>query len=89
MAVRAWLETAIPPVFGKEMDFRMADISNTGISHFFDNPKYFPLPLREGIEGREICYILSTLTPTLSRHRERVDWSIGSKNERILQGSDT
>jgi len=37
MAARAWLETAIPPVFGKEMDdgFEMADISNMDIGHFF------------------------------------------------------
>jgi hypothetical protein len=37
MAVRAWSETTIPPVFGKEMDQRaqMADIRNTGISHFY------------------------------------------------------
>jgi hypothetical protein len=35
-ADRAWLETAIPPVFGKEMEQRsqMADIPNTDISHF-------------------------------------------------------
>jgi len=37
MAVRAWLETVLPPVFGKEMElgFQMADISNTGISLFY------------------------------------------------------
>jgi len=36
MAVRARLETAIPPVFGKEMDdrFRMADTPNMGIGYF-------------------------------------------------------
>jgi hypothetical protein len=36
MAVRVWLETIIPPAFGKEMDngFQMANISNTGIGHF-------------------------------------------------------
>jgi hypothetical protein len=35
MAVRVWLETAIPPVFGKEMDKgQRADISNTGVGHF-------------------------------------------------------
>ena len=35
MAVRAWLETVIPPVFGKEMEcIRKADISNTGIGYF-------------------------------------------------------
>jgi len=34
-AVRAWLETVIPPVFGKEMkDAKRADISNTGIGFF-------------------------------------------------------
>jgi len=35
-AARAWLETAIPLVFGKEMDdrFQMADTSDTGIGHF-------------------------------------------------------
>jgi len=35
-AVRAWLETAIPPVFGKEMDnwTLRADIPNTGIGFF-------------------------------------------------------
>jgi hypothetical protein len=34
-AVRAWLETAIPPVFGKEMkNGQRADISNTGIGFF-------------------------------------------------------
>lgn len=36
MAVRAWLETAIPPVFGKEMkNAQMADTSNTGIGFLF------------------------------------------------------
>jgi len=36
MAVRAWLETAIPPVFGKEMENRQkADFANTGIGFFF------------------------------------------------------
>jgi len=36
MAVRVWLETVIPPAFGKEMDTgsHMANISNTGIGHF-------------------------------------------------------
>jgi hypothetical protein len=36
MAVRAWSETTIPPVFGKEMDNRsqMADTSSMGIGHF-------------------------------------------------------
>ena len=35
MAVRAWLETVIPPVFGKEMkNGQGADISNTGIGYF-------------------------------------------------------
>jgi len=36
MAVRAWLETAIPPVFGKEMDdrIRMADTPDMGIGYF-------------------------------------------------------
>jgi hypothetical protein len=34
--VRAWLETDMPPVFGKEMErqFEMADTPNTDISHF-------------------------------------------------------
>jgi hypothetical protein len=36
-AVRAWLETAIPPVFGKEMnDAARADTSNTGTGFFFN-----------------------------------------------------
>jgi hypothetical protein len=32
-AVRVWLETVLPPVFGKEME-KKADISNTGIGFF-------------------------------------------------------
>jgi hypothetical protein len=36
MAVRVWLETAIPPVFGKEMDdrFQIADTPDMGIGYF-------------------------------------------------------
>jgi len=36
MADRAWLETALPPVFGKEIRNGplMADTSSTGIGHF-------------------------------------------------------
>jgi hypothetical protein len=44
MAVRAWLETVIPPVFGKEMESsERADISNTGIGYFIA-PHPYPLP---------------------------------------------
>jgi hypothetical protein len=37
LAVRAWLETAIPPVLGKEMGngFEKANISNTSIGLFY------------------------------------------------------
>jgi len=37
LAVRAWLETAIPPVFGKEMGngSQKANTSNTGIGLFY------------------------------------------------------
>jgi hypothetical protein len=43
MAVRAWLETVIPPVFGKEMESsERADISNTGIGYFIAPHPYPP-----------------------------------------------
>jgi hypothetical protein len=48
-ADRAWLETDMPPVFGKEMDdFKWLISLNTGISYFIF-PSPFPSPL--GGEG--------------------------------------
>jgi hypothetical protein len=35
MAVRAWLETVIPPVFGKEMESSERPISQTWVSAIF------------------------------------------------------
>jgi hypothetical protein len=39
LAIRAWLETAIPPVFGKEMgnELHVANTSNMGIGLFISD----------------------------------------------------
>ena len=60
MADRAWLETALPPVFGKEIRNGplMADTSGAGIGHFYFNN---PPPLEKGGWGDlrlEICWSL-------------------------------
>jgi hypothetical protein len=61
LAIRAWLETAIPPVFGKEMDneFHVANTSNMGTGFF-----NFPFPPLQGERAgrREFEMVKCSLT---------------------------
>jgi len=61
MAVRAWLETAIPPVLGKEIkQVTKADTSKTGIGFSFCGRKGLP-----GLPCRDTRY-LHVLEPSLT-----------------------